>query len=609
MKYALGNMLNGAGGLNADGLSLDLQFAADKTLTARKGPTPVFTRGTGATQVGDTGLIEYAPENQLLQSETFGTTWTQTNASIASNVAISPDGNTTADKIIENTASAIHGVDQSITFTAIPYTLSFYAKKDGRIWVRAFLSGLASTWFNIDNGNVGTVASGFTASIVDAGNGWYRCSITGTASAGTSTSGVRIATGDGLNTYLGDGTSGIFIWGAQLERHTSARAYIPTTTAAVYGPRFDHDPLTLACKGLLIEEGRTNLALYSGAIVVNTGWIGLQTTAAIDGLGPDGNDAYTITEDTSLASHGIVNTGGTGATNSTTVVSGTTYTGSVFLKKVTGNIDWVQLTMGNVGFGTSQYANFNISTGQLGNSSGFASGTSAKIESYPNGWYRCSFSVTATTSTSSSASVVVYFTNNTNATSRALAYTGSTSTKFLAAMAQLEAGAFPTSYIPTTTAALARSADVCSITGSDFTGFYNNDQGTMVTVASANGFGTTNNAIASIESGINAIFRLFNRFATGNRLSALITSAPTLTPASNYNTANVVYRSAITADATGADFIIDGTQIPDTFTGYVLTADNLKFTGIALSTSNTTISSFRYYRKRLPVSKLQTLTT
>lgn len=64
MKYALGNMLNGAGGLNADGLSLDLQFATDKSLTARKGPTPTFTRSSTATFVGSNGLIQSAAINQ-----------------------------------------------------------------------------------------------------------------------------------------------------------------------------------------------------------------------------------------------------------------------------------------------------------------------------------------------------------------------------------------------------------------------------------------------------------------------------------------------------------------------------------------------------------------
>jgi hypothetical protein len=63
MQYVLGNMLNGGGGLNADGLSLDLQFALDKTLTARKGPTPVFTRGSTGTFVGSNGLIQSATTN------------------------------------------------------------------------------------------------------------------------------------------------------------------------------------------------------------------------------------------------------------------------------------------------------------------------------------------------------------------------------------------------------------------------------------------------------------------------------------------------------------------------------------------------------------------
>jgi hypothetical protein len=63
MNYSLGNMLGGGGSLNADGLSLDLQFAADKTLTARKGPTPTFTRASTATFIGSNGLIQSAAIN------------------------------------------------------------------------------------------------------------------------------------------------------------------------------------------------------------------------------------------------------------------------------------------------------------------------------------------------------------------------------------------------------------------------------------------------------------------------------------------------------------------------------------------------------------------
>jgi hypothetical protein len=199
------------------------------------------------------------------------------------------------------------------------------------------------------------------------------------------------------------------------------------------------------------------------------------------------------------------------------------------------------------------------------------------------------------------------FTNNTNTTTRLLAYSGTTANSVLAAMAQLEAGSFPTSYIPTVSSSVVRSADVCSITGSDFSGFYNPVEGTMITGASTNGFTANNNALSAIESGVGNVIRIINRVAQGNRLSAIV-SGVTLTPASNYNTINVVYKTAVAASASGADYVIDGTQIPDVFTGSTLTADNLKFTGIASSTSNNTISSFRYYKKRLPVAKLQALT-
>jgi len=63
MQYVLGNMLGGGGVLNPDGLALDLQFAADKTMTARKGPTPAFTRASTATFIGSKGLIQSAAIN------------------------------------------------------------------------------------------------------------------------------------------------------------------------------------------------------------------------------------------------------------------------------------------------------------------------------------------------------------------------------------------------------------------------------------------------------------------------------------------------------------------------------------------------------------------
>jgi len=370
--------------------------------------------------------------------------------------------------------------------------------------------------------------------------------------------------------------------------------------------RFDHDPVTLACKGLLIEESRTNVALYSGALVIGTGWATDVTpgaTSTVSGVGPDGNNAYEIAEIAVNFSHAIINTGGTGGTGATSITSGITYTGSIFLKKVTGSVDWIQLTFAGAGFGTTQYANFNLSTGAIGNSSG---GT-ARVEAHANGWYRVSWTAVATVTTTTASNLIVCGNQNTNGTTRAPSYAGSTANKFLAAMGQFETGAFPTSYIPTTTASVIRSADVCSITGSDFSGFYNPLEGTVVSNALALGFTTSNNMVYGIESGTTGVMRVFNRSAQTNRLSVSLSGAGS-TPAANYNTANVVYKSAVAANADGADFVIDGTQIPDVFIGSSLSADNLKFSGISSSTSNNIISSFRYYKKRLPVAKLQAFT-
>jgi hypothetical protein len=365
-------------------------------------------------------------------------------------------------------------------------------------------------------------------------------------------------------------------------------------SAATNIPRFDHT-ISGVSRGLLVEESRTNICLQSenfGTTWANdTGLVAIsldQTTSPSGAMNADKISENTTTSNRRIAIQGA------------SFVSGTTYTFSCFVKAA--ERDFVQLRFGSALGG--QFQNFVIGGVNAG-TIGSGSGATSSIQAYPNGWYRCS--ITAASAATGSST----FTIGPQISSTALGwapYVGTIGSGIFVWGAQVEAGSFPTSYIPTTTGTLVRNADVCSITGSDFTSFYNNDQGTMVTVASANGLNPSLiNAVAGIESGATPVMRFFYRAAQGNRLSAQI-SGVISTPASNYNTANVVYKSAITAGATGADYVIDGTQIPDTYTGSVLTANNLKFTGMSGSASNTTISSFRYYSKRLPVSKLQALT-
>ena len=189
-------------------------------------------------------LIEESRTNLKTYSESFGdaTGWnTKSNASISADATTSPDGNTTADKLVEGTGTAtqhyVASTNQVSVTSGSTYTLSVFAKAAERSWIRFYSDAalpFGGAYFDIGNGAVGTVSSGNTASIEDYGGGWYRCIITATAtSTGAAYFAVRLATANGVQTYDGDGSSGAYLWGAQLEAGAFATSYIPTTTAQV----------------------------------------------------------------------------------------------------------------------------------------------------------------------------------------------------------------------------------------------------------------------------------------------------------------------------------------------------------------------------------------
>jgi hypothetical protein len=161
------------------------------------------------------------------------------------------------------------------------------------------------------------------------------------------------------------------------------------------------------------------------------------------------------------------------------VGSSATVAFSLYMKR--SNIDWVRLTFLN---GANEVqAWFNLSTGTIGtvNATGIATSASASIQNIGNGWHRCVLVGAIPGQTS-------YTFFNTTAAADA-SFTRVTGGERYLWGAQLEEGSFPTSYIPTTDAAATRAADVASISGSNFSSWYRQDEGTVF--ADSQAYGTS----------------------------------------------------------------------------------------------------------------------
>jgi hypothetical protein len=147
-----------------------------------------------------------------------------------------------ADKIVEDTANSTHFVSNNFTAsTATSHTFSVFAKMGERKYLCFAGSnvGAFSATYDLEAGTV-VGATAATASIEDYGNGWYRCVAVKVIASGGGVA-VRIGTGTTATvaasgftqSYLGDGTSGLFIWGVNVTATSYVQSYVPTLGAAV----------------------------------------------------------------------------------------------------------------------------------------------------------------------------------------------------------------------------------------------------------------------------------------------------------------------------------------------------------------------------------------
>ena len=586
--------------------SLDLRFADTKSLVCgTTGQNLVtFTRASSGTFVGSNGVLQNAVTNLLLRSEEFNDAyWTKNAATITSNAATAPNGATTADKLVETAVSNSHWVGVlSLGLASNIYTISVYAKAAERTELSIFIDTSVTRrtqYFNLSTGALGANSGGITSSIQSVGNGWYRCSIALNA-AESLINVVYTTSASGNNSYLGDGTSGIYLWGAQLEQSATVGEYIPTTSAINSAPRFDHNPTTGESLGLLVEEARTNsitnntmVGAVAGTPGTNpTGWIYATTssnglTISIVGTGVENGINYidyrfngtTVASPTPCAI-GFVNA---------TAATGQTWTASTYWKlaagTATGITSWqiglIEFTAGGAFVTGAFYSQ--------------TAPTSAALNTQRP-------TATRTLSGGATVGLLTYPIN--------IAVAGNTAIDLTIriGLPQLEQGAFATSVIPTTTATVTRAADVASIGSSAFTSFYNQTEGTVFADANV-GSGAFPYAYGiSDGTGNNRIilYRVANPATSSTLFDLRVDSGGSNSASLSLSAATTRFGFAYKAN----DFAVSGNggaPVTDT-SGAVPSVNQMTIGGPTFFQCNGTIKRLVYWNSRLPNSTLQAIT-
>ena len=256
---------------------LQLDFARSQVFD----PRITFSRASSATYVNNLGIvstaatnvprIDYNPTtlacngylaelnstNLLTYSAAIGgTNWTTTSTAptITLNAATAPDNTTTASLYVPGTSTGYYDAVQTpanLTDNTY-YSLSVWVKLSGAFFSIIHLqignnsvanSGNINAWIQVtgagsvlSTSNTGT-ASNTSATVTAYPNGWYRCTVTGIPSVGATVTSsfvtIRpsLANGDNNMASGGDGTSGYYFWGAQLEASSVPTSYIPTTSS------------------------------------------------------------------------------------------------------------------------------------------------------------------------------------------------------------------------------------------------------------------------------------------------------------------------------------------------------------------------------------------
>lgn len=374
-------------------------------------------------------------------------------------------------------------------------------------------------------------------------------------------------------------------------------------TAAINDPRFGYNPATLTAKGLLIEETRTNLLTYS-AQIDNAAWTKTNTTVSADAVAsPDGTTSADKAIPTIIAGvHTVKQASGT-------VTSGATVAASIYAKKA--EYTKILYRVGNAGETSAFQVAVDLNAGTISAPSAYGVGatvTSASISDAGNGWYRITL-VGAISGLTAYNQI-----NHVADASGNVVFAGDGTSGLYFWGAQIEAGAFATSYIPTVASTVARTADIAVMTGTNFSSWYNASEGTFVSSfeASPNTFTTyvaaSNGVVAqnSMHMDNDGSGNMRVAYYSGSSAVALLSLGAVGTLGA-VNTLATAYKvNDFAASRNGGAVVTDTAgAVPVGVVQLNIGADP---SGAAVNVSNTHIRFITYYASRLTNAQLQALT-
>ena len=212
------------------------------TITSATWSTTYAPLQTSRTIAPSARSVAASTQNLVTYSEQLdNAAWTKLNVTITANATTAPDGTSTADKVLETTATGNHTPYRNNVYTSSNnhLTYSVYLKAAERTWARVFIYVAATNTyharanFDLTNGVIGSTTEG-TSKIESAGNGWYRCSVTGLNVTGTVSPQTYLFSDAGTTTnYTGDAAKGIYAWGDQLVQANWNGPYVQTTGSTV----------------------------------------------------------------------------------------------------------------------------------------------------------------------------------------------------------------------------------------------------------------------------------------------------------------------------------------------------------------------------------------